>query len=371
MKISMCLVVSLAVQAVGCDGGTATTSTTGTGGNASLGISAFQINETNELTTVVGVDAQNKEVARLELVHGNFMPTEDFGEENNGHLIDGRKLTVAIKGQTMSWETLGYTDTLHMPSLPRELNTVAALVTDQHVRPLLEKWSIGWDGETGLGAGEVAYDNNGDPYHEGSNPTACNFNGGTGTCSIRSGTSGRTTTPACGGGAEWMGEVVDNYTSNGDPYDGSTVFFCCGNGSSGNPNGYAAKTCAASSGGTGCTAGHFCSACGDGGSNKCISCINVAYSNDCTLWTQSDGSTGETEVFHSYDNGACLNAYDNCSGSNNCCYGTSCGLNWCWGGSSCDPNNGGTDCCSQDCEWDSQIDDYQCTSGYATVCLPG
>ena len=319
---------SLVILAVGCTG----SKTTVTPGNAELGISEFQISETSDRTVVVGVDWQRQEIARLDLVHGLFTPTDDYGQ-NAGEMIDGRKLTVAIGGQLFGWETLGYTDTLHMPKLPPEVDLVAAFVADDNVRPLLQQWYIGW-----AGTGEVAYDNAGDSSRAGTNPASCNGYGGSNMmCPIRITATTYGNTPGCNGSAEWMAEVVDNNVSNGDAWDGNTVFQCCGTQTTGTGSvaGYAVKTCAfntgvsvgsgsAGSGVASCPSGHFCSACGDGGPNKCIKCGNpLNYTTDCTLWTQS-AAGGKTEVFHSYDNGLCYASGTSCDGSTNCCYGNSC-----------------------------------------------
>jgi hypothetical protein len=64
-------------------------------GNARLGISKFRIDETAERTTVVGLDARGQTIARLELVHGRFVPDQDYGPGYQG-TIDGRKLDVDV-----------------------------------------------------------------------------------------------------------------------------------------------------------------------------------------------------------------------------------------------------------------------------------
>ena len=308
-------------------------------GNATLGIADFQITETATATTVIGVDAQHQEVGRLELIHGWFMPTEDFGPQYNGRMIDGRKLKVAINGLQLDWETLGYSDTLHMPAMPPSGRAVAEFVEDATVRPLLQAWKIGWVGGVAAAGGETAYTSSACDYsYPGSNPSQCNLSGGTGTCAILSGTSGNVayngvTTPACNGNAEWEGIRLDRRKSNGAAYDGNLLYFCCGSSTSGSLQ---TKSCAAYTGqGGGCTGGNYCSDCGNSGSNKCLPCgvWSGTYSENCALSTAADGG-----------------------GLSVACYELDCAA----GGHSCSTN---ADCCNSHCE-----DNYYCTNYYYGSC---
>lgn len=109
----------------------------------SLGITELKITERAERTVITGLDAAKKTVAKLELIHGRFVPTE-YGPEFGRRIAQGRKLFVDVRGSVVTWETIGFTDTTGMPALPAELNQVATFLADQRVRSVLEKWRIGW-----------------------------------------------------------------------------------------------------------------------------------------------------------------------------------------------------------------------------------
>ena len=309
--------VALAVVA-GCG---ETASSTTTGGNVALGIAEFQIYESAELTTVVGVDPEQREIGRLELIHGRFMPTQDFGDMYNGRPIDGRKLTATVLGEDMAWETLGYSDTSHMPALPP--GPLTTFVADPHVRPILQNWSIGWDDTPEGGAEEPYTTANGcDTVKVGSSPRDCSGGGGTGiSCTIRSGSAGTTTTSACVGAAEYAGKTLDFYSGPGQPYDGTYVFLCCGSQISGQ---YGTKSCAAITG-EGLSCAHptdYCSPCGDSGGSKCQQCAGLTnYSGKCELRTSSLGS-GLYDVC--YDIGDCRSDSAPCSSNADCCDGNCC-----------------------------------------------
>ena len=191
-------------------------------GNAALGIAEYKVTDTAELTTIVGLDANKKEIGKLELVHGRYVLGEEY-EELAGSLSEGRKLTTSLwRDRTFQWETIGFTDTLSMPALPSELSEIAAFHADVHVRPLLETWKIGWVSTAANGNGEVAYD--AACTYSGLSATACNGNGAPVTCAI----PGGSTTPAGNRLSEYQGVVVDEGSGNM-----SVVDMCCGNGNDG------------------------------------------------------------------------------------------------------------------------------------------
>ena len=57
--------------------------------SAALDIAHFRTTETAEKTTIVGFDDQGRPVATLDLIHGRFLPTEDFGPEYRNREVDG------------------------------------------------------------------------------------------------------------------------------------------------------------------------------------------------------------------------------------------------------------------------------------------
>src|SRR5262245_31241207 len=125
---------------VGCGGG----SVSEVAGNSALGIVRFVVDESPLRTVVRGLDADNKEVGRLELVHGRFRLSGIFAEGYDDPNVDGRKLDVSILGQEMRWQTEGFTPTLHMPSHPPDHWKLAAFLDDPHVAPILRRWQIGF-----------------------------------------------------------------------------------------------------------------------------------------------------------------------------------------------------------------------------------
>jgi hypothetical protein len=110
-----------------------------------LGIARFDVRETAEVSTVVGTDAQGREIARMELVHGPFTLTGIFAENAAEPHVMGRKLDVLVLGQQMHWETAGFQENLHMPPHPASHWAVAAFLADGHVKPVLDEWKVGFE----------------------------------------------------------------------------------------------------------------------------------------------------------------------------------------------------------------------------------
>ena len=123
---------------------------------AELDIAELDITETNVLTTVIGTSAGHDQIARLDLIHGPYVLGTEY-EQLAGTVGEGRKLTVQVADQSFEWDTVGFTDTSHMPRLPPKLNPVAQFLADPRVRPLLAKWKVGWLDGPSAGDGEVAY----------------------------------------------------------------------------------------------------------------------------------------------------------------------------------------------------------------------
>src|SRR5688572_9518324 len=87
-------------------------------GNEALGIVKFIEEEIGDQTTLRGLGADGNEVARLDLVHGQFTVTPPFTDEYNTSQVDGRQLSVHALDQRMHWETAGFNPVLKMPAHP-------------------------------------------------------------------------------------------------------------------------------------------------------------------------------------------------------------------------------------------------------------
>ncbi len=139
--------------AMGCSG---TTGPEISAENAALGIAKFEVNDSQTLTTVVGRDAKGQEVARLDLTHGRFELSGNFRDDYDHLAVDGRRLHVEVGAQKLHWETEGYDPTLQMPAHPASNARLAAFLEDAHVKPVLDRWQIGFQTATANG-GEIAY----------------------------------------------------------------------------------------------------------------------------------------------------------------------------------------------------------------------
>lgn len=153
-KLGSCALIALASSAA-CTTNSPSTDV----GVEELGIAHFSVSETPTATTIVGLDANNKEVARVELVHGPFALTGQFKEDYPGvSEVDGRKLDVTLDGKhALVWETAGYEPTLHLPAHPPSAGPVAALLDAPEVAALLAHWQIAFDPSKAAGDDEAAY----------------------------------------------------------------------------------------------------------------------------------------------------------------------------------------------------------------------
>jgi hypothetical protein len=312
--------VSVVNLGAGCAG--TSTAPAVTEGNASLGITSFQVNESAEQTTIVGLGAQNNEVGRLELVHGHFMPSEGFLEDSQGKVVEGRKLSMAIQGHTFLWETMGYTDTTHMPAMPAAEAVLAAFAEDPHIRPLLRKWSIGWDGPAieAINGSEAAYDFM-DCISGTAAPRFCGSGSGV-TCTIIPGV----TTNACAIGVSSGAYIISRagmYPSDVPWSSQQIAAFCCPTQAV-----YAYKACAvhglcvvggsvtgSCTGATECPGGscQFQSTCGSD-TNKCQMCASFSYSGSCTMFTSGNSICADY----------CETTGAFCVSSRDCCNGAAC-----------------------------------------------
>jgi hypothetical protein len=113
-------------------------------GNPALGIVKFEVEQTQFRSVVRGLSDSGEEVARLALVHGPFRLSRTFADGYDDPSVDGRKLEVNVLGQKLWWETAGYSPTLHLPSHPAGHEALAAFLEDPHVKPILQRWQIGF-----------------------------------------------------------------------------------------------------------------------------------------------------------------------------------------------------------------------------------
>jgi hypothetical protein len=194
--------------------------------------------------------------------------------------VDGRKLFVDVEGQTIEWETIGFADTRHMPPLSPDLRLVATFLADRRVRPVLEKWRIGWveEGRTEPAARNwqaMALDG---LFYGGTNPADCSLRS---TCPIRTGV-----TNVCEPGMPaHQGLVVSQDTATfGTEMD--IVSTCCGSPISGT---YRVKVCSADQSlSTVCGIVPFVGAC------KACPGSGASYSTSCSLSARATGAFNAT-----------------------------------------------------------------------------
>ena len=257
---------SLLALSAGCIGATSTTTNEG---NEKLGITEFQIvNDSAELTTIVGLDAEQKEVGRLELVHGRFTWSTDDEGTANGTPVDGRRMTIAALGRSTVWETVGYEPLMDMPAMPSFNQPLTDFVEDPHVKPILAKWKIGFTPteQAPSVAGEIAYFAEGwTAMASGTSDVGMCGRGLNTTCPLH---TGQQTTPAICPNGSVTGHVITDTAEQAD-----IVGFCCNNSPGADAGGYVAlKKCPYTVGGsTYCgssTASQKCQACPGYGAGK-------------------------------------------------------------------------------------------------------
>lgn len=115
------------------------------GGNEALGIARFEVQETADRSTIVGLDDADQVVAQVDLIHGRFTLTEQFRADYDTPTVEGRKLDVKVGGKTLVYETAGFDPVLHMPAHPVGSEALATFLDDPHVKPLLDRWQLGFD----------------------------------------------------------------------------------------------------------------------------------------------------------------------------------------------------------------------------------
>lgn len=308
--------------AVGCT----TTDSVNSAGNDVLGIARFKVDETASLTTVTGLDAANREVARLELTHGRFTLTEMFVADYPGIAeVDGRMLHVTIGGDSrFLWETAGYEPVLHMPAHPAKEWQVAAFLDDSHVKPILDRWQIGFEAPGAALEDETVY---GGGNISGTNVTSCAT---LGPLDYQCGTArGSLVVNECGGTDAAYDAKRVTRTS---PYQEYVVTQCCpaspGSGVLG--DWWAQKSCPT----TGSAGSAVASSCGTAGiNNACKGCGAYSAEIACKLTNSAYGgvdycyqSSSENTACYSNLNGRTCSwmpqPFDTCYCSCYCNFGT-------------------------------------------------
>ncbi len=210
------------------------TSTSKDVGNPALGIVEFKVEETDTKTSVSGLNEQGLEVARMDLVHGEFALTGPFVSDYDTAVVVGRKLDVNIQGQQLVWETAGFDPTLQMPAHPADQVYVAAFLADAHVSSILQRWEIGFRPSL-ASTGEVAFANISGSY-DGWDAADC---GGSSTCGSAHGmTINMCSTPSPIPTSAWRATQVNPV--GGDQYK---IAMCCP-ASEMTPRWFSIKTCA-------------------------------------------------------------------------------------------------------------------------------
>lgn len=118
--------------------------TTGSESIPELGVARLVVTDTAYETTVRGLDDHDAVIATMTLVHGQFELTGPFVEEYDTPVVDGRKLDVDVLGEKLSWQTAGYTPTLHMPPHPPSAQGLYLFLNAPEVKTVLDRWQIGW-----------------------------------------------------------------------------------------------------------------------------------------------------------------------------------------------------------------------------------
>jgi hypothetical protein len=248
-----------------------------------LGIVSFEVRETTDTSTVIGRDADGREVGRLDLYRGPFTLSGVFAEDHDDPYVVGRRLSVRVLDQELSWETEGFTPTMGLPAHPASHAALAAFLDDPRVKPILERSGI-------------AFEASADPPGY-----TCDVNG-TNACHCV-GTICPTlfgaTPGACGGlgGSDYVFIVHQRATDAyhvipkdlpDTHYDQSVVAQCCPYISDAQPAIFAKKTCPDS---PTCSASTPCpSTCGPVKTpGKCTACPMYPSNGKCTMLVQDAG----------------------------------------------------------------------------------
>lgn len=193
-----------------------------------LGIARFATTDTPLQTTVIGLSADGTEIGRLELIHGVFTLTGPFRDDYDTATVDGRSLDVRVNGHAMHWEGAGYEPLLAMPAIPSSEAMLADFVTDPHVKPVLDRWQLGFESTQ---ADETSY-LIGYRNFAGTLVASCNGQLNCGPSLVRTGTgAGTYSVGTCGGG---VATLTGNRITEASLTTEDLVSQCCPNNSGGN-----------------------------------------------------------------------------------------------------------------------------------------
>lgn len=235
-----------------------------------LGIATIQINEGVNGTIITAADGSKRIVARLDLVHGRFIPTEY--PELRGREVEGRKLFVEVNGKIVTWETIGFSDTTRMPALPGHLSQIAAFLAEPRVRKILEKWRIGWAPGPAYVARASSLQLLSNLQVLGSNPRDI-------TGLFVAGFVRNKPINTCG---NIFPPPIRGWITTSESEDAEFVSQCCPDG----PDGqfFGIKACGRTTGDT---------VCGDSGANACIRCPGSpqSYSSFCSISLSATGNS--------------------------------------------------------------------------------
>lgn len=279
------LVTGLVALTAGCAEPQTSTVTSTT----ALGISKLSVDENASVTTIVGVDAQGQEVARVELVHARFTLTPPFTEDYVTPEVDGRKLDISVQGQQMHWQTAGFEPVLELPAPPNNEWAITMLLQEPIVHTTLARWQIGFAlAGTEASATEAAFTTITD---KGDSPLSC---AGASTC----GTAYNGTVNTCGAGGSALGARRVNqhagtncglYTSS---YSQALLSQCCPAGTGGQvEDWFAQKACPLTSSNS--------TSCGTRSAGACKACPTYPAPADACMLTQGTtvGSCGGAAVY--------------------------------------------------------------------------
>jgi hypothetical protein len=122
-------------------------------GNTALGITGFEVTQSDSELRIVGLDAKKAIVGEVHLTLG-YVAVPDYGMEGQG-----RSLTVDVRGIRAEHKSVGF-DPLRLPLFKSGGEGLNAFLQDPSVAPLLAKWGVNFTKENAIKSrrsSEVAY----------------------------------------------------------------------------------------------------------------------------------------------------------------------------------------------------------------------